>query len=266
MATTPAALTGRVQVNIPFPFLVRNYLPLFLEEGLNPEIGLDAWSLTHYPPATFRRMGAVFHRAGRAITLHGPFQDIAPGSLDDAVLAAARRRLRQAFRQVPVFKPAAIVCHLGYDARHYRWDLERWLGRAAATFTELAALAAAHGVRVMLENVYETEPELFVEVITRVGAPNLGVCFDAGHLLAFGGGDFPHWLQVLTPHIGQLHLHDNQGDEDSHLALGTGKVPLELILTTLAGRNPRPIVTLEPHQEGSLAPSLEHLARLWPWE
>ncbi|MFZ5449694.1 MAG: sugar phosphate isomerase/epimerase family protein [Thermodesulfobacteriota bacterium] len=266
MGISLAALVGQVQVNIPFPFLQSGFLEKFLRRGLNPEIGLDAYSLGHYPPGVFRRVAQAFQGAGRKITLHGPFQDLAPGALDDGVLAASRRRLRQAFRYLPVFRPHAIVCHLGYEARHYHWDQERWLARSAATWKELAALAAPYGATVMLENVYETEPELFLEVLGRAAAPNLQVCFDVGHLLAFSTGDFPAWLKTLAPVIGHLHLHDNDGDEDNHLALGTGRVPLQETLDYLAAHGRRPSVTLEPHQEGSLDPSLEYLARIWPWD
>jgi len=260
------ALVGRVQVNIPFPFLLNGYLGRFLEKGLHPEIGLDAWSLSTYPPKTFRRIARVFEKAGRRLTLHGPFQDLAPGALDDAILSASRRRFRQAWRWLPVFRPEAVVCHLGYEARHYRWDQENWLNRIAATFRELGALAQTYGVRVMLENVYEKDPELVKEAIQRIALENVQVCLDVGHLNAFGGGDFEGWLNTLGPHIGHLHLHDNQGGLDDHQALGTGTVPLEFVLTYLAERGLKPLVTLEPHQEGSLVPSLQYLADIWPWE
>jgi sugar phosphate isomerase/epimerase len=243
MGISVGALVALVQVNLPFPFLQAGYLEKFLHLGLNPEIGLDAYSLGHYRPGDFRRAARAFHGAGRRITLHGPFQDLAPGALDDGVLAASRRRLRQAFRYLPVFRPVAVVCHLGYEARHYRGDQERWLARSAAT-----------------------EPELFLEVLGRVGASNLQVCFDVGHLLAFSTGDFPYWLETLAPVIGHLHLHDNHGDHDSHLALGAGRVPLRETLDYLAHRGRRPLITLEPHQEGSLAPSLDYLAGIWPWD
>jgi sugar phosphate isomerase/epimerase len=266
MAITIAALTAQVQVNIPFPYLLRGYLERFLAGGLNPEIGLDAYSLDRYPPGVLRQAARAFQTYNRSITLHGPFQDLLPGSLDDAILAASRRRLRQAFRYLPVFKPLAVVCHLGYEARLYACDQEAWLARAAATWKEMAARAAADRVTVMLENVYETEPELLLEVVGRVGADNLRVCLDVGHLYAFGGGDLSHWLHTLAPVIGQLHLHDNHGDIDAHLALGAGAIPLQEILSFLADRRQRPLITLEPHQEGSLTPSLEFLARIWPWE
>ena len=265
MAITAEALKSQVQVNIPFPYLRRGYLERFLQGGLNPEIGLDAYSLGRYPPGVFRRVARAFQTCKRRITLHAPFQDLLPGSLDDAVLAASRRRLRQAFRYLPVFTPAAVVCHLGYEARCYGGDTPKWLARSVATWKELAARAAAHRVTVMLENVYETDPELLLEVVGRVDAANLRVCLDVGHLYAFGGADLSRWLHTLAPVIGQLHLHDNHGDIDAHLALGAGAIPLQEILSFLADRRQRPLITLEPHQEGSLQPSLDLLARIWPW-
>ncbi len=266
MAISPEALVDRVQVNIPFPFLLNGYLERFLDRGLNPEIGLDGWSLGTYPPGTFRMIARAFGKAGRRLTIHGPFQDLAPGAADDLVLAASRQRLRQAWRWLPVFRPLAVVCHLGYEARHHSWDWENWLSRTAATFRELGARAQTLGIRVMLENVYEKDPEILTKAIRRINLPNVQVCLDVGHLNSFGGGDFPGWLESLWPLIGHLHLHDNQGDFDNHLALGTGNVPLEFVLTFLAERGKRPLITLEPHQENSLTPSLEYLAKIWPWD
>jgi sugar phosphate isomerase/epimerase len=266
MGITVEALTSQVQVNVPFAFLLEGYLDRFLAARLNPEISLDARSLEENPPETFARVAQTFKEAGHHLTLHAPFQDLLPGALDEAMRLATRQRLRQAFGLLPLFKPVAIVCHLGYEARHYHWDREDWLAQSTATWKELTALAAAQGALVLLENVYETEPELFLEVIRRVEAANLKVCLDVGHLLAFGGGHFHHWLATLTPVIGMLHLHDNQGDADTHLALGSGKVPIAYVLNTLAAQHLRPLITLEPHQEGSLKPSLEYLAQIWPWE
>ncbi|MBM4285903.1 MAG: sugar phosphate isomerase/epimerase [Deltaproteobacteria bacterium] len=266
MGLTTEAVAARVQVNIPFGFLWDGYLEIFLRGGLHPEIGLDATALTRYPPETFAGAARAFATAGRRITLHGPFQDLLPGALDDLIREASRVRLAQAFALLPVFRPAAIVCHTGYEERLYRWERDQWLDRSAALWGPLAAQAAAQGVNLHLENVYETDPALFLDLFARLDAPNVGLCFDVGHLLAFGGGDFDGWLDALWPHIGQLHLHDNAGDGDHHLALGQGKVPLVQVLEFLASREVRPLITLEPHQEGSLLPSLSCLAEIWPWD
>ena len=235
MPLTIAALKSQVQVNIPFSYLLQGYLDRFLELGLNPEIGLDAYSLGHYPPAVFRRAARAFQVSQRHITIHAPFQDLLPGALDDAILAASRRRLRQAFAYLPVFRPASVVCHSGYEARLYGDDTQAWLARSAATWKELTAYAATHGVMVMLENVYETEPELLLELVQRIDAANLRVCLDLGHLYAFGDGDLDRWLRTLGAVTGQLHLHDNRGAADEHLALGAGTLPLRETSPILCG-------------------------------
>jgi len=260
-----AALRRQVQVNAPFTALVERYLPLFLDQGLNPEIGLDCRALEGYSRAEFQAVADRLHSRGLHCTLHAPFHDLIPGALDPLIRAASRQRLRQAFDLIEVFRPRSIVCHPGYESRMFVGHEEDWLAHSAATWAELAPLAAAHGARMMLENVYEPDPHPLAALLERLEDSRVGFCLDVGHLQAFGNGDFTQWLTVLGPRVGQLHLHDNDGGDDQHLALGHGTVPLAFVLKFLASRGAAPLVTLEPHQENSLQPSLEHLADLWPW-
>jgi hypothetical protein len=65
MGISTTALVAEVQVNVPFAFLQAGYLEKFLRRGLNPEIGLDAYSLGHYPPGVFHRVARAFRGAGR---------------------------------------------------------------------------------------------------------------------------------------------------------------------------------------------------------
>ncbi len=258
-------IKAKVQVNVPFGLLRERYLPLFLEQGLNPEIGLDGPSLDRFSPEEFRQVAAALHRAGLRITLHAPFQDLLPGALDRHILAATRRRLQEAFDLLTIFQPLSIVGHLGYEERHYGGQQDRWLDHSLATWQPLAEQAARCGTLLTLENVYETDPALVRRFFARLPAANVRLCLDVGHLLAFGGGDFSHWLAELGDLVGQLHLHDNHGQGDEHLALGQGAVPLTQILAFFATHPQPPIITLEPHQENSLQPSLAFLAAHWPW-
>jgi sugar phosphate isomerase/epimerase len=259
------AVKARVQINAPFGMLWDRYLPLFLEQRLNPEIGLDASSLDRFSRRDFARVADQLHQAGLSITLHGPFQDLLPGALDAKILAASRSRLQDAFDLLDIFRPRSIVCHIGYEARHYQGLEERWLAQSVATWEPLATQAARHGTLVALENVYETKPGLISELFARLQAPNIRLCLDVGHLQAFGGGNFQEWLDEVGHLVGQLHLHDNNGAHDEHLALGQGVIPLPQIMSYFAGHKLSPLVTLEPHQKDSLLTSLEFLAAYWPW-
>jgi len=258
-------IKAQVHVNAPFGMLWEQYLPLFLEQRLNPEIGLDAASLDRFSRRDFVQVADRLHRAGLNVTLHAPFQDLLPGALDARIAAATRARLQDAFDLVEIFQPRSIVCHIGYEDRHYHGVEELWLAQSLATWEPLAELAARSGTMLALENVYETRPELIRELFTRFQAPTIRLCLDVGHLQAFGGGNFPAWLHEVGHLVGQLHLHDNNGHQDEHLALGQGVIPFPLIMSFLAQQESVPVITLEPHHEGSLLPSLQFLAAAWPW-
>ena len=86
-------LLEKVQVNVPFLKLKNDYLLLFMEYGMNPEIGIDAGALDSISETQFKNVADVLKINKRKITLHGPFMDLVPGGLDNMLLAATRKRL-----------------------------------------------------------------------------------------------------------------------------------------------------------------------------
>jgi len=259
-------LLHQVQINIPFKMLYDTYLDRFLEYRLNPEIGIDAEALERFDLSDYRRIAEKIHDRRLSITLHGPFIDLAAGSTDPAVKAVTRSRFEQLLELVPIFRPTAVVCHAGYDWRRYSYFRDEWIENSLETWAWLAGCLRAQGSRLMLENVYESDSRDMSVILQGLNRQHVGFCLDAGHLIAFGQGNLKQWLEDLGPYIGQLHLHDNHGSDDEHLSLGTGKIDFNLLFAYLISHNrPRPIITLEPHQEADLWPSLAYLESLWPW-
>jgi sugar phosphate isomerase/epimerase len=265
---TPPALEllQQVQINIPFKMLYDTYLDRFLEYRLNPEIGIDAEALERFDLSDYQRIAEKIHARRLSITLHGPFVDLAVGSTDPAIRAATRNRFEQLQELVPIFGPTAVVCHAGYDWKRYSYFRDDWVENSLETWSWLAGSLLEQGSRLMLENVYENNPRDMRRILQLLENHGVGFCLDTGHLNAFGQGDLKQWLEDLGPYIGQLHLHDNNGSDDEHLALGRGKIDFKLLFSYLISHNlPRPIITLEPHQEADLWPSLAYLANVWPW-
>ena len=259
-------LLHRVQINIPFTMLYDSYLDRFLEYELNPEIGIDAAALERFEFSDFKHIAEKLHNRALSITLHGPFSDLSAGSTDPAVKAVTRSRFEQLLNLVPVFKPRAVVCHPGYDRKRYGYYREEWIENSLETWSWLADGLNELNSRLMLENVYEDGPEDMSIIFERLKPQKVGFCLDPGHLSAFGQSGLDIWLKSLGSYIGQLHLHDNHGSNDEHLAMGYGIIDFKLIFKYLKANNlPQPIVTLEPHQEEDLWPSLDYLARIWPW-
>jgi len=256
----------QVQVNIPFTMLYESYLETFIEYGLNPEIGLDATALDRFSIADFRGIANEFHKNSRTVTLHGPFIDLSAGSPDPAVRRLTRRRLEQLLKLVPLFTPRSVVCHAGYEAKRYGYFKDTWSENSLELWSWMADRVAEHGARLMLENVYEDGPEDIQFLFERLKNKKVGFCLDTGHSSAFGQADLEVWLDTLGPYLGQLHLHDNLGNDDEHLAMGSGLIDFSKLFTYLKkNKNIFPIITLEPHEEKDLWPSLEYLAQEWPW-
>ena len=266
MGQTAHNIKRKVQVNVPFRMLYDTYLDRFLKHALNPEIGIDAAALERFAFADFKRIGKILHDHALSVTLHGPFIDLSAGSTDPAVMALTRNRFKQLLKLVPVFKPKTVVCHAGYDWKRYGYFKAQWIENCLETWSWLANGLGETGTRLMLENVYEEDPRDMLVLFDRLKDLNVGFCLDCGHLSAFGNSGLKVWLESLGPYIRQLHLHDNHGNNDEHLAMGLGNIDFELLFNYLKLNSiSPPIITLEPHQEEDLWPSLEYLAGIWPW-
>lgn len=255
-----------VHVNIPFKMLAEDYLEKFEAHRLNPEIGIDAYALDHYSLKDFERILLRLKDYGALITIHGPFMDMSPGSLDPKVLALTRRRFEDMARIAVLFQARAVVCHVGYQWERYGFVRDEWLKRSVETWEWLGELLGKEGVPLNLENVYEQGPQEILELFEALAPMDIGFCLDTGHQSAFGKAGLEEWLECLGPFLKQLHLHDNNGKADEHLGLGKGKVRFDILVSWLKERcQCPPLVTLEPHREEDVLPSLERLRQIWPW-
>ncbi|MGD8290572.1 MAG: sugar phosphate isomerase/epimerase family protein [Desulfobacterales bacterium] len=256
----------KIQVNVPFRMLYENYLDQFLEHRLNPEIGIDALALERFAFSDFKHIAHILDDHNLTVTLHGPFIDLSAGSADPAVAALTRHRFEQLLNLVPLFKPRSVVCHAGYDWKRYGYSKAQWIENSLNIWTWLATCIKERGSRLVLENVYEKEPDEIRVVLEPLKNFGAGFCLDCGHLFAFGNANLEDWLNTLGSYIAQLHLHDNHGGGDEHLAIGSGTIDFKFLFRYLKSiSDSPPIITLEPHQEGDLWPSLAYLAKIWPW-
>jgi sugar phosphate isomerase/epimerase len=159
-----------------------------------------------------------------------------------------------------------VVCHAGYDWRRYGYFRKDWQADSIAFWRDFGKRLSAAGTRLVLENVYEADPEDVLPLAEALSPEGIRWCLDIGHLHAFGNGRLGRWLDALAPHIGQIHLHDNDLADDDHLALGAGGIDMDHVMAYLRHREgDRPMLTLEPHCEADLERSLDFLVKHWPW-
>ncbi len=254
-------ITSRCFVNAPWYELKDSYLDLFLHHSIQPEIGLEGLCLYEESMDEFQKVASILKKHDLSCTLHAPFFDLAPGALDPKVLDVSRNKLKKAAELIALFQPKSMVCHLNFEENKQGYKKEQWLKVACETWQEIMKMAMAQGCILMLENTYETTPWAHETIFTKLDPGNARFCLDVGHLMSFAKTPWQDWLPRLSPWLGQLHLHDNNGESDQHLGLGLGAFDFESLFQFLAAHKLHPLITLEPHSEDDMWQALEYLQR-----
>ncbi|MEE9543922.1 MAG: sugar phosphate isomerase/epimerase family protein [Thermodesulfobacteriota bacterium] len=250
----------RVQVHIPYEILVAR-LAEVLEEGLCPEVYLDAESLSTLEEGTLTGMGKALADSGLSTTIHGPYMDMSPGGADEGVRSLTAEKFSLLINRTIPLKPEVITLHAGYDERYFDGDSQLWLAQSIKTWTLLAKEAEEAGVVLALENIFETRPDTLKDLVEAVGSPNLRVCIDSGHLNLYSEVSTEEWFSELGPYIALLHIHDNLGVRDDHLPVGDGEIDFPEFFSLVREYANGPVYTIEPHGEEVLWRGLEAIGK-----
>jgi len=231
-------------------------LDAFLSQGLHPELGLDPVLMDATNAAWHRRIQDAIAGAGVTAALHLPFFDLQPGAVDPLIREATKTRLLRAVEMARIYRPSHLVGHVAYERFLYIRSYPDWRERAADTWADVLESWPDHPP-LHLENVHETDPATVAGMAQALRqrlpehAGRIGVCFDVGHWHSFAGGcrlgNLDIWVETLAPVLTHLHLHDNDGTFDQHLAPGTGTIPWPTVLAALSSRGLAPSVTFETH-------------------
>lgn len=114
---------------------------------------------------------------------------------------------------------------------------------AVQGLTRLAEATQDMGVQLVYENHakpgawqytdFSQPPEVFLEILSQLPAPEIGVNFDTGNAAAFSP-DPVAFLRQILPRVVSLHASDTQqAGRLSHVLLGTGVTPFPAIFHTL---------------------------------
>jgi sugar phosphate isomerase/epimerase len=187
-----------------------------------------------------RRLAAAFNARDIPIYIHGPV--INPSDTDAGAIKALYGKV---FELGVKFGSKVVVTHLEYNHKKSP-QLAAWIEENAPLWRDVRLLASRYSVAVLLENHYDHTADAIVGMMEKVGADNLKACFDIGHFHAFGHKGMAELLDSYPPgSIEEVHLSDNRGDEDAHLALGDGTIDFGSFFGHLEARGIRPVFVVE---------------------
>ncbi len=252
-------MSNEIFVHIPFRRLggVKNK---FLELGLSVELYFSAQDLEDHAPQKIKEELAPMVKAGLSFTLHAPFMDLNPGSVDPAIRKITLHRWLQLLPLVEYLQARCVVVHPGFDHWRYGALIEEWTEVAVQSLLDITDHYPP-SVLVAVENIFDRDPWVLKNLLERVNHPRVGHCFDVGHFLLFAKTDLDTWFHALGPHLLELHLHDNRGDRDTHMGIGRGIAPWDKIFYLVEATGKKPLMVVEAHTEEDALVSLEYLKK-----
>lgn len=226
----------RPHARVPF-YLIDKHRDFINSFRPNLEIYLGGDTLDRYSA------GQIVERIKSALeyepqfTIHGPFMDLSPGAHDMRVRKLTAERFEQTFNVAGLLRTKAVVLHSGYEKWRFDHQPDAWLANSLPTWRAAAKMAEEAGTMLAVENIFEDEPGNLTALLGELGSSAVGICFDTGHYNLFGrAAGLEAWLDAIGEHIIEMHLHDNRGDRDSHMAVGEGDFDFNLLFGRLAGR------------------------------
>lgn len=165
---------------------------------------------------------------------HAPARSVNIACLHEPIRKACVEVIGQCFRLASE-TGSTVVIHPGY----FSWEeeRERALRQYMQSLEELKIMAGDLGVTFYIENMgnwnyffLRTPDEL--EIIN-----GIGLALDVGH--AHLNHCLPGFLEASISHV---HIHDNDGNEDSHLPVGRGTIDFLSVMHAIRRDNAVPVI------------------------
>lgn len=182
------------------------------------------------------------------LSVHGPFLDLNPISPEPGLRSLTRSRYLQAIEAAARLGADHVVFHTQFHpVLRMPGYPRRWVEESAAFWSDLVPVLRRARLTAVLENMWDPCPDFLVELLDLVGSPHLRACLDTGHVNLFSRVPLPGWVAALDRRLTYVHLSDNHGGWDEHLAVGDGVIDFVPFFDALAGRglNPRFIIEVE---------------------
>ncbi|WP_461866503.1 sugar phosphate isomerase/epimerase family protein [Thermococcus sp.] len=164
---------------------------------------------------------------GLKSVIHAPFSDINIASLNERIRRASLDILFEAFEIARLMGALLVVIHPGHLSPAGMRFPKAYEKIHRRSLKEIDRYSRKLGIRVALENM-PAFPTLDGRTCERIreliDGTELYVTFDVGHLNTVTQ-NFDEFIELLGDRIIHVHLHDNNGKNDSHLSLGKGNVP-----------------------------------------
>ena len=180
--------------------------------------------------------------ASRPFSIHGPCVTV---NLADAHDTAYLARYEEAFAYARKRGASFVVVHTNEQWHGAKKETQELVKNRLHHIERLAQ--RMQGAEMVIENVGLKQYNLFDEdeyIALLAEFPTAKALLDVGHGQV-NGWDLCRVVRTLGPRIAAFHLHDNDGESDQHVPIGTGTIDWQHVLPTIQTYAPEAVWVLE---------------------
>ncbi|MCP4535840.1 MAG: sugar phosphate isomerase/epimerase [Chloroflexi bacterium] len=203
--------------------------------------------------------------------IHGAFIDMSPGSMDQRIFALTHERFILNLDIAAELGARTVVFHTNFLPQAYRPVVGgpdyrvTWTQGQIEFWGPMAEEAAQRGVVIVLENMWEQEPDIIGDVLNQVDSPHLCACLDVGHFYLFSDYlPLERWINQISHRLVYCHTNNHRGSYDEHLSLDFPGGVIDYngqVLPLLRALPNPPTLVLEMDEIEYLESSLRYLGR-----
>ena len=225
----------------------------------------SAWEIVgegkHYLPDIEKRFLSAAPSFDIRFSVHAPLSDINIGSLNSRARERSVQEVCDTLQAAGRMSINLCTIHPGFYSPMGMLDKPSVGARTRESLAIIEKAANDSGVRVALENMpvmgpmmMGCTPETLLQLLEGL---DFGICLDIGH--AHTAHSIDEFLQHKDRLI-NVHIHDNLGERDEHLAIGEGSIDFKRVLRGLSGYDGRYVIEARSLTDGVL--SRDRLHRL----
>jgi xylose isomerase-like TIM barrel protein len=208
---------------------------------------------------------------GTPLSLHAPIHGVNIASVNPGIREESVRQVVGTVQEAARLGADGVVVHPGSPPYEEILPRDRGLPYAIESLTRIAEAAGAAGVEIYLENMpqiylaegakpfqigYAVEYDELIYLFEQARHPAMHLCLDLGH--AFLAGRHVLDGMLKDTRVTHVHVSDNHGRKDDHLAWGDGAVSKVVDLSRDLPSSVRAIVC----EHGSIETTKTSLSRV----
>jgi len=228
--------------------------------GAPGELYLSAEEISDYNTTLINRIKNFAKKHCFPLRLHAPLCKL-DYSNHSNLLQNLRPLYQKVIKLCGILNINYIVAHaeLGMDSSVL---IGRELESAVLVWRALCNDLSRNNIKISMENHYERDPSHLVRLMEMIDLPNFKMCVDLGHFNAFSDLKIEDCIQKYPRgSIEEVHLADNKGDGDTHLALGEGNIDFRKFFKSFQKRGEKSIFVLEPRNINEAKKSISFLKK-----